>query len=268
MAAVCMNAAPGQIEKNLDRIQSFVSDAARRGANIVCFPELCVTGYIIKRPDDVYTHIDHDEVMNRLIHIAQKGRVLIIVGLIEISDGAKPYITQVVTGPNGLIGLYRKAHLSPAEKDVYQAGQQASIFSYKDTSFGVQLCYDAHFPEISTIMALKGADILFIPHASPRGAPKEKLKSWLRHLTARAFDNGIFLVACNQAGKTSEGFSFPGIALVLGPDGQILAKYEGEKENILFADLKAEALSEIRQHRMKYFLPHRRPDLYRKLVER
>ncbi len=72
---------------------------------------------------------------------------------------------------------------------------------------GIQLCYDAHFPELSTRMAVNGADIIFMPHASPRGTPSQKLTSWLRHLTARAFDNGVFIVACNQNGDNQKGCS-------------------------------------------------------------
>ncbi|MBW2359248.1 MAG: nitrilase [Deltaproteobacteria bacterium] len=255
VAAVCMNAAPGEIEKNLMRIQSFVLKAAANGADMVCFPELSVTGYVLNRPSDVYKAMDPGKVLDQLIHMARESGVVLIVGLIEISEGRKPYITQMVTGPEGLMGLYRKTHLSPAEENVYQAGQQIMTFIHGNTTFGVQLCYEAHFPEISTLTALMGADVLFIPHASPR------------HLTARAFDNGVFLVACNQAGKTSEGFSFPGVALALRPDGQILARYAGKRENILFAELEAAVLQDIRQHRMKYFLPQRRPDLYRKIAD-
>ncbi len=267
VAAVCMNAAPGEIEKNLMRIQSFVLKATANGADMVCFPELSVTGYVLNRPSDVYKAMDPGKVLDQLIHMARESGIVLIVGLIEISAGRKPYITQMVTGPEGLMGLYRKTHLSPAEENVYQAGQQIMTFTHGNTTFGVQLCYEAHFPEISTLTALMGADVLFIPHASPRGNPMEKLKSWLRHLTARAFDNGVFLVACNQAGKTSEGFSFPGVALALRPDGQILARYAGKRENILFAELEADVLQDIRQHRMKYFLPQRRPDLYRKIAD-
>jgi N-carbamoylputrescine amidase len=116
-------------------------------------------------------------------------------------------------------------------------------------------------------MALIGADILFVPHASPRGNPEEKLQSWLRHLEARAFDNGVFVLACNQVGKTEEGFWFPGVAVVLGPDGRVLAKYVGEEEKILFATLDAEMLHDVRLHRMKYFLPQRRPELYKRILQ-
>jgi N-carbamoylputrescine amidase len=266
VAAVCMNAHPGQVEKNLDRMQTFVREASRDGAAILCFPELSVTGYTLKDPSDIYNGSDSDRVMNRLIRMAIDAQLVIIAGLVEDSGGAGPFITQAVAGPEGLIGLYRKSHLSPNEKDIYKPGEEIRIYSHKNTLFGVQLCYEAHFPEISTVMALMGADILFIPHASPRGDAEEKRNSWLRHLTARAFDNGLFVVACNQVGKTDEGFSFPGVAVVLGPNGQELAKYTGEEETILFASLENGMLQEVRKHRMKYFIPSRRPDLYGKII--
>ncbi len=265
IAAICMHAVTGEIEKNLDRMQSFVSEASKAGADIVCFPELCVTGYVLKRPFDVYGGLDSERAMERLVIMAREADLVLIAGLIEIGDDEKAYISQVITGPKGLIGIYRKTHLSPAEKDVYRAGQEIKVFSHGSTTFGVQLCYEAHFPEISTGMALMGADIVLIPHASPRGEPHEKFKSWLRHLPARAFDNGLFVVACNQVGENGAGLSFPGVAVVFGPDGRLLAKYTGKREKILFAELGSELLQDIRKHRMKYFLSERRPQLYKNL---
>jgi predicted amidohydrolase len=263
IAAICMRTVTGDIEKNLDRMQSFVSEAAKAGADIACFPELCVTGYVLTRPLDAYGGLDSKKAMERLVLMAREADLILIAGLIEIGSDEKPYISQIITGPKGLMGIYRKTHLSPAEKGVYGAGQEIKVFSHEGTTFGVQLCYEAHFPEISTGMAMKGADIVFIPHASPRGEPDEKFRSWLRHLPARAFDNGVFLVACNQVGETTEGLSFPGVAVVFGPDGRLLAKYAGKREKILFAELGAGMLRDIRTHRMRYFLPERRPQLYK-----
>ncbi len=267
VAVVCMDAIPGEAEKNLRKIRSFALEASANGADIVCFPELSVTGYILKHPHNAYAGIDSGRAIDRLTRLAQEARLLVIAGLIENSDGPRPFITQVIAGPYGLVGLHRKTHLSPPEKMAYLAGTEIEVYSYRNTTLGVQLCYEAHFPEISTIMALMGADIIFLPHASPRGTPSEKLKSWLRHLPARAFDNGFFLVACNQVGETDEGISSPGVALVLGPDGQILERYAGPDEKLIFARLEPEKLENLRQHRMKYFLPQRRPELYRGLVE-
>jgi N-carbamoylputrescine amidase len=115
-------------------------------------------------------------------------------------------------------------------------------------------------------MALKGAEAIFMPHASPRGTPEEKTQSWLRHLPGRAFDNGLFVVACNQAGSTREGFTFPGVALALDPMGNLITRYAGEDEEMLIADLKRDQVKEVRGHRLRYFIPHRRPELYKRLT--
>jgi N-carbamoylputrescine amidase len=162
--------------------------------------------------------------------------------------------------------LYRKTHLSPPEKEKYREGDGLDVFHQKDLIFGLELCYESHFPEISAALSLKGADVIFMPHASPRGNPEEKLKSWLRHLPARAFDNGVFVVACNQVGETSENLSFPGVIIALDPQGRIMESYTGNEETMVFVELKAELLKETRAHRMKYFLPHRRKELYRNLL--
>jgi N-carbamoylputrescine amidase len=215
----------------------------------------------------VYKAIPQEETLRRLAHMARESNLVILVGLIEVSEGAPPHISQLIVGPEGRIGLYRKTHLSPMERGMYQPGDHIGVFAHGNRTFGVQLCYEAHFPEISTILAVMGAHILFMPHASPRGNPAEKMKSWMRHLEARAFDNGVFVVACNQVGKSSQGLSFPGVAVILGPDGRVLAQYGGEEEKVLTADLKGKALDGVRHHRMKYFIPHRRPDLYRRLTD-
>ena len=266
VAAVCMNAEPGKVEKNLDRVRSLTLEASTEGSDVVCFPELSVTGYTLKNAGNVYEEPDSDTVIDQLLVIAKDAQLLLLAGLIEHSSQEGPFITQLVAGPDGLIGRYRKSHLSSNEKDIYRSGEKIEVYSYRDTLLGVQLCYEAHFPEISTVMALMGADILVIPHASPRGDAEGKLNSWLRHLTARAFDNGVFVVACNQVGNTDEGFFFPGVAVVIGPDGQVLAKHTGRDESILYATLEAALLTDVRKHRMKYFLPGRRPELYGKIV--
>jgi N-carbamoylputrescine amidase len=111
-------------------------------------------------------------------------------------------------------------------------------------------------------MALDGAHAIFIPHASPRGLPREKFDSWMRHLSARAFDNGIYIVACNQTGDNGQGLFFPGVAVVIDPSGKVMARRLEGEEGLLFADLTGEGLSRVQGHRMRYFLPNRRDDLY------
>ncbi len=262
VGAVCMRSTPGAIEENLKRMEALAGRAAEAGVEILCFPEFSVTGYVLKDPQGVYSGSSYEAVLDQLIGIAREHGVVLLAGVIEPSRVGKPAIGQVVVGPKGLMGIHRKTHLSPPEKEAFRPGNRIKVFRLKDKVFGIQLCYESHFPEISTMMALKGADILFMPHASPRGTPSEKIESWLRHLTGRAFDNALFIVACNAVGESPGGFPFPGVIVFLGPDGRVVNQHLGEDEHVLSDTLDFAFLEGIRRHRMKYFLPYRRPDIY------
>jgi predicted amidohydrolase len=128
--------------------------------------------------------------------------------------------------------------------------------------FGIQLCYDAHFPELSTRMAETDADVIFMPHASPRGQAADKHQSWMRHLPARAFDNGLFVVACNQTGDNENGLVFPGNAVVFSPSGEIMQTRLTGNSGMIMADLTAEPDSPCPQSPDAVFLsPIDAPDL-------
>ncbi len=262
IAMACVQSVLGDINGNLDRIAQLALKAAGKGARMICFPECAATGYALKDPSQYSTPQETIHITNRLVQMGGDLRMVLMAGLIENTKGKRPYITQLIVGPDGLIGRYRKTHLSPTEREVYGAGDRLHVFAHDDWRFGLQLCYEAHFPEISTKMALSGADFLLIPHASPRGDPSDKFESWMRHMPARAFDNGVFVAACNPVGENGQGISFPGVALLLGPDGRLIDSFQGDEEKIVLADLKKNDLKEVRKHRMKYFLSKRRPELY------
>ena len=169
----------------------------------------------LKNPEKICDLSGSRRIVERIVRMAHDAKVMIMAGMVEILQEGRPYITHVVAGPGGLLGLYRKTHLSPPEKESYREGDGLDVFRAGDLTFGLELCYESHFPEISTVLCLKGAEILFMPHASPRGEPDGKMKTWLRHLPSRAFDNGVFVVACNQVGKTKETFFSRGLSLPL-----------------------------------------------------
>jgi predicted amidohydrolase len=266
VASVCMHSETGEVEKNLERMESFVREAAEKSADAILFPELSISGYTLTEPEKIYDFARSQRILEEIGRMAHDAKLLIMAGTVEILQEGRPYISQIVAGPNGVLGVYRKTHLSPPEKEKYREGESLEIFHEKDLAFGLELCYESHFPEISTALSVKGADVLFMPHASPRGTPDEKMKSWLRHLPARAFDNGVFVVACNQVGKTKDGLSFPGVIIALDPQGRIMESYSGNEEKMVLVELKANVLKETRAHRMKYFLPHRRKELYEQLI--
>ncbi|MGD8392080.1 MAG: nitrilase-related carbon-nitrogen hydrolase [Desulfobacterales bacterium] len=262
IAAVILNCPVGRISDNLDRMAGWVQAAKKRDADLVCFPEMNVTGYSTGAEIKNTAEPVPGAISQSVLTMAQEFNIAILAGLAEADLAGRVYASHLVATARGLAGVYRKVHIAPPESQVFSAGDTIPLFDINGFKLGIQLCYDAHFPELSTRMATKGADAIFMPHASPRGTPAEKFDSWMRHLSARAFDNGLYVIACNQTGNNQNELNFPGLALVLKPSGRILKKDTGGKENMIVADLKANELEKVRGHRMRYFLPRRRPDLY------
>ena len=263
IAAVVCRSPVGDIEYNLAQTTHWVRQAYAAGVDLICFPELNVTGYT--------NHIDildHAQTIpgptsRQLSDLAAQNEMVILAGMAEPDATGRAYASHGVFWPSShQTAIYRKLHLAPNEKPFFVPGSTIPIFKTTKTTFGIQLCYDAHFPELATAMTAKGADILFMPHASPRGDAATKHQSWMRHLTARAYDNSVFVVACNQIGENGKGLTFPGNAVAIDPSGNVLAKRIETTEGMLVVDLKAEDLNTVRSHPMRHFFPNRRPELY------
>ncbi|MBN2569897.1 MAG: nitrilase [Deltaproteobacteria bacterium] len=266
VAAVCMQSRFGGMEENLKKSESYVRAAASEGVDMICFPELSLTGYSIKGDLNEYAAESiPGPASDHLVKIADKHGMVILAGMLEKGEGGNIYISQVAVGPSGIIGVHRKTHLSPLERSIYEQGEHVEVFRCEDIAFGMQLCYESHFPELSTIMSLQGSDIIFFSFASPNKNPEEKRVSWLRTLPARAFDNSVFLVACNQMGENGRGLYFPGVIIILGPTGEVLYQYAGYEEKIIVAALKEKDLEETRSNKMRAFMQYRRPELYGKI---
>jgi N-carbamoylputrescine amidase len=243
IAAVMMNCPVGRVDDNLDRMAGWIQTAKKRGADLVCFPEMNICGYSTRGVIKDSAETVPGKISQSVLELAQEFKLAILAGLLEKDAMGRVYASHLAVTPQGVAGIYRKIKI-------------------KGIKLGIQLCYDVHFPELSTRMATDGADVIFMPHASPRGTPAQKFNSWMRHLPARAFDNGLYVVACNQTGNNQSGLNFPGLSVILDPAGRVIKKNIGGKEDMIVADLKADELEKVRGHRMRYFLPNRRPELY------
>ncbi|MCK5541584.1 MAG: amidohydrolase [Desulfobacterales bacterium] len=264
IALAVQNSICGMYEENLSKCIKLTAMASKKGASLILFPEMNLTGYASGKKLLPIAKPLSDELISTLRKISTNKSITIVAGLAHKESDNKIYASHFAIMPDNSFFIYKKTHTAPPEKKTLSRGNKIEICQDKsnDLYFGIQLCYDAHFPQLTTSMAVKGADLVFIPHASPRGTAKEKYQSWMRHLTARAFDNGIFIAACNQTGENGAGLLFPGVAVIIGPDGKIISKYTEKKEGLLISKLSGEKLKNIRNHRMKYFLPNRRDDLY------
>lgn len=271
IALVQMNAQLGKISENLKKTELFVKQAAAQQADIICFPELSVPGYA-RAGSGSYAEEIPGPTGHRLAQLAQQHNITILAGIAEKSAaGNKPFISQLVAMPDGTVDKYRKTHLGKSEQAYFSAGDQLPVFKTDKATFGVQICWDLHFPEITTIMSLNGAEIIFAPHASPRIAGNRR-EMWLKYLTARAYDNTVYVAACNLIGFNGDSTDFSGGTLVIDPKGNVIAEDFNDQEGLLIADLDAQLVNEIRYQKrtgMKhiFYLRSRRPELYQDLLK-
>ncbi len=262
--ALCVQNCPaGEFSHNVECAVSFTRQAAVDGAQAIVFPEMNLTGYTTGDKAFSIARPLERSLLDLFSGIARKENITILTGLAEKDQKSNMiFATHLIFSPEKPVRMYRKIHLAPNEADCYSPGNTIKIFSHSVAPFGVQLCYDAHFPELSTAMTLAGAKILYMPHASPRGSSMEKYHSWSRHLCARGFDNSVFVAAVNQTGDNGQGLQFPGLAMVIGPNGKVLHSFTEDREGIVLVSVNLADLDEVRTHRMKCFFPNRRQDLF------
>ena len=207
----------------------WVKKAKEQGAQLVCFPELNVSGYFTRNGILPPSEASFKKMVVHLTSLAKNQGVTLLAGVMEHKEESRIYASHLVFDSKGFLGRYRKLHIAPPEKNLFRPRNEIPLFEANGIKFGIQLCYDAHFPELSTHMALNGAEIIFFPHASPRGTPEEKYQSWIRHLTARAYDNSVFVLAVNQVGDNQKGLTFPGVAMIIAPSGEVVGKKLSDK---------------------------------------
>jgi len=255
----------------MEKIALFAGQAAAQKVDIICFPEMCIQGYSCTK-----AHLTAEPVPGEssqaVAGLARETGMVILAGMAEKSGSGKPFVTQLVAFPDGAVQKYRKTHLGKSERSYFTAGEDFPVFAVDRAGFGVQICWDLHFPEVTAIYSLKNAEIIFAPHASPVIAG-DRRDIWLKYLPARAYDKAVYIAACNLVGDDGDGQVFCGGALVVDPKGNVVAESFRNREELLVVDLDPALINKIRQKesgsmRYSFYLENRRPELYEELVKK
>lgn len=261
ISMVCMGSKVGMIDDNSKRMIDMIDDLSSEGSDLICFPELSLTGYSSRSSAGYAMSLDDPAVM-RIVETTKDGNIIVCFGFVE--EG--PYITQVVAENGRICGSYRKTHLGEREKGRFLAGSSFPVIRTSKANIGIQICWESHFPQITATYASKGADIVLMPHASGLSGERRK-DSWDRILPARAYDNTLFVASCNMVGDNGEDTVFGGGACILNERGNILAEdYSGER--VVSADLDPNDMERIRTPgyetmRDLYFVDKIRWELFR-----
>jgi N-carbamoylputrescine amidase len=286
VAAAAVDAQPGQIQQNLEKIKIWAGRAADQRAQVVLFPELSLSGFIPNHPTgDHESWLRHalaeargsaialkSRPVDALCAIAAEHRILISAGILE-DAGNLLHNTQLLVGPEGLLGYWRKMHVPMFEMPFYNGGGGPQVIETPLGRIGANICFDALLPESTRLLAVQNVEIVLFPFAAdPSPRTPSGWAQWAGPaIRSRCQENGVFGVACNYVGHVeSAGVSqdFAGGGLIASPRGELLAEWSGPsgQSGLLLADLNALDLQAARAE-PEYLFRFRRPELYGPLAE-
>ena len=269
-------------KKNIITAIKKIKEAAKKGAKIICLPELFLTYYFCqhgKHSNFKLAEKIPGPTTSILGKLSKELKIIIIVSLFEKRTSGVYHNTCVVLGENGeLLGKYRKMHI-PDDPQYYekfyftQGDLGFKTFKTKHAKIGTLVCWDQWFPEAARLTALLGAEIIFYPTAIG-WHPKEKAKygktqveAWTSIQRSHAIANGIYVAAINRVGLEKQGskkLDFWGHSVLFDPSGNIIAR-AGTKEKTLICDIDLKKRDTVRQYWP--FLRDRRIDYYQGILK-
>ncbi len=253
-------------EDNLRRGLAAAEEAARGGAEVICFAELAFSRFHPQKPAAGPVARLAEPVpgptTERFAELARREGVVVVLNLFE-SDGDRCFDCSPVLDADGrLLGRTRMVHITDYdcfhERGYYAPGDTgAPVYDTRAGKIGVAICYDRHFSEYMRALALGGADLVVVPQAGAVGEWPEGL--YEAEMRVAAFQNGYWVALVNRVGR-EECLEFAGESFVTAPDGTVAARAASGADELLLVDVDLGAAAA--SHARRLFLPDRRPSLY------
>jgi N-carbamoylputrescine amidase len=268
---------------NFARAIEAIRDAARRGATVVCLPELFQSPYFCQTEDHRFFALAEPipgPATERLGVLAGELGVVIIASLFERrAEGLYHNTTAILDADGSYLGKYRKMHIPDDpnyyEKFYFTPGDLGyHSWGTRAGKLGVLVCWDQWYPEAARLTALSGAQVLvyptaigwLVPEKAEYGAAQQA--SWETIQRSHAIANGVFVAAVNRVGVEpgpNQGIEFWGGSFVCAPNGEVIAR-AGTSEETLIVPIDPGRISVTRTHWP--FLRDRRVDSYQDLTRR
>ena len=267
-------------QENVEKAAARIEEAARKGAQVVCLPELYRSPYFCQKEDPALFDLAEPvpgPSSERLAEVARKAGVAVVVPIFERRAPGLYHNSALTLDADGrTAGHYRKMHIpdDPAfyEKFYFTPGDLG--FQAVDTRFGrigTLICWDQWYPEGARLTALRGASVLFYPTAigwhpgekAQHGAAQRD--AWRTIQRGHAIANGCYVAAVNRVGHEpgppgGAGLEFWGTSFFADPFGVVLAEASTDEEEILVAEVDLGRIEEVRRNWP--FLRDRRVDAY------
>jgi predicted amidohydrolase len=252
---------PARVNENLEIIHDKALRAAEKGADLIIFPELFLSGYNIGKTVQELAEPAGGPAAQKAARIARQANIAILYGYPERLN-ADVYNSALLIDRNGNSQAnYRKTHLyGTYEKSCFKPGNSLIMTRLEDLNIGILICYDVEFPEAVRSLVYAEADLIAVPTA----LMEDYCRVAEKVVPARAYESEIFVAYVNRCG--SEGNTiYCGRSCIVGPDGRDILR-AGISEELLITDIDKNAIAEARE--TNPVLKDLRPDLYAKAVTR
>lgn len=245
---VQMNCEKAAIDRNLGAMREYMDAGRAAGADILCFPEMNITGYIDpgKYPQAVLT-LDHGAI-GQVVELSGRYAMGVIAGFVEHNPDGKPYITQLAAHSGRLLGYYRKKTIKDEEAAWFSPGDLQPVFTVSGLTFGLAVCADIDDPELFREYARQGAALVF-ESAAPGLYGAQETRNWqsgfdwwrsncLEKLGRYAAEQSLYIGVSTQAGRTVDE-DFPGGGYFFNPRGECTSESGDWREGVLYAEVAA-----------------------------
>ena len=251
---------------NLRLVEQSVEQASAEGARLVVFPELMLTGHGAHRlMTDNAEPVPDGPLSRAIIDLSARHSVCICVGIAELEYGIV-YNSQIVADKGRYLGCQRKIHASGDEYVHFAPGRAVPVFDIGELRFGITVCYDSRFPELSLIHSLNHVDAVVSVHAARSGVwPEEpdrafarakiaeRQESWLRRWSGRADAYNFFVLLCNAVGPSTAGLdgvvaNHAGSIMAIDPRGNAFVTTEREEFESEIRTIEIDPDDRVRNH--------------------
>ncbi len=241
--------------KNVSDATGLIAEAAAAGAAFVATPEM--TNVVDRKGSRLLATLPEESQLEDIGAFADAAKahgIWLLIGSLAVKSGARAANRSYLFAPDGSIAAtYDKIHMfdvdlpggeSWKESRIYAPGERAVVASTDIGQIGLTICYDVRFPHLYRALSRSGAEILCAPAAFTRQTGRAH---WKTLLTARAIENGAFIVAPAQGGVHEDGRETWGHSMIVGPWGDVLAEASGDEPGVVLADIELSEAREARQ---------------------
>ncbi len=253
----------GEFEKNWNFIKSMIKTAGENSIDVLLFPELCITGYTLDKEILLKGAEFFKNIQSALLRFSREYDMAIVLGVPRSVKGEMKNSLVVVKKKREIL-FYDKTHLFRKEKDVFTPGQDFVVFDFKNVKIGLLICYEIGFPEVSRILALRGAEILLASFAFG----EERKRIYDTATKARAIENGAYLVTSSQTGKGL--MDFIGRSRIISPSGEVLKEFSKHEKGLAYCDLDLSVIHHYRYEEIgdsHAYFSNRKPELYKGICD-